>query len=283
MRPVPESLPAEHGYSHACTACGKCCNSSPTLTLAELFHHRHRFIGALAISRRRRVAAGEALASAIWHEESAQSWIALAVVGLDYPSLARCPALRDDGLCDVHHDLKPAICAAVPLDPLAPDALQQHVVPERMRDSVYVGANCLRQVPAAEANYVRAHRIVDATAADAVTRMRNGLIEDKQRWGNAVFAAMAPTLRTTRIPDGGYLTIPLVPVLTELARHSAEAAQQCTSVAEAQLVLITDTIAQAIARKQAADRPFTEQLWRFQATYTLYRTSQQTPKCIQLI
>ncbi len=38
-------------YLLACNACGRCCNSAPTLSLRELFRHRHRFVGALTIRR----------------------------------------------------------------------------------------------------------------------------------------------------------------------------------------------------------------------------------------
>ncbi|MDR6497277.1 hypothetical protein J2785_000419 [Burkholderia ambifaria] len=38
-------------YLLGCNACGRCCNSAPTLSLRELFRHRHRFVGALTIRR----------------------------------------------------------------------------------------------------------------------------------------------------------------------------------------------------------------------------------------
>jgi len=36
-------------YRFACNACGRCCNSAPTLSLRELFRHRRRFVGALTV------------------------------------------------------------------------------------------------------------------------------------------------------------------------------------------------------------------------------------------
>jgi len=36
-------------YRLACNACGRCCNSAPTLSLRELFRHRRRFVGALTV------------------------------------------------------------------------------------------------------------------------------------------------------------------------------------------------------------------------------------------
>ncbi|WP_408249296.1 hypothetical protein [Paraburkholderia xenovorans] len=46
-----------NAFSFACTACGKCCNSPPAMSLPELFRQRDRFIGCLAIGRvpRRRI------------------------------------------------------------------------------------------------------------------------------------------------------------------------------------------------------------------------------------
>ncbi|ABI90826.1 hypothetical protein Bamb_5279 [Burkholderia ambifaria AMMD] len=36
-------------YRLACNACGRYCNSAPTLSLRERFRHRHRFVGALTV------------------------------------------------------------------------------------------------------------------------------------------------------------------------------------------------------------------------------------------
>jgi hypothetical protein len=45
-------------WSHACSACGSCCNSAPPLSLPELFYHQSRFIGGLALRRIRRQGGG---------------------------------------------------------------------------------------------------------------------------------------------------------------------------------------------------------------------------------
>jgi hypothetical protein len=44
-----------------CSACGACCNSPPLLSLPELFHHQHVFLGVLGIRGIRRVAPGDAM------------------------------------------------------------------------------------------------------------------------------------------------------------------------------------------------------------------------------
>lgn len=37
--------------SFHCSACGRCCNSPPQLTRAELFRHQDRFVGAIGLRR----------------------------------------------------------------------------------------------------------------------------------------------------------------------------------------------------------------------------------------
>ena len=42
------AVPAER-VGFRCSACGRCCNSPPAMTLDELFHHERRFIGCLTV------------------------------------------------------------------------------------------------------------------------------------------------------------------------------------------------------------------------------------------
>lgn len=294
---MTESVEPAGKYCHACSACGKCCNSAPALSFAELLHHRHRFIGALAVSRHRRHNAGDmlrigqrnycltaddaaefdALASRIWFRESSDSWIQLCVISLEYPSRGRCPALQDDGLCGIHGDRKPTICSAVPLDPAVPDSLQHLVMADRVQTADFVGANCIGQMddngaPAAAQQLglplmINVRKIVDASAAKALADRRAELMQDKQSWGNAVFSAMRPALRDTYIAPGGFVTLPLVPILGELARRPDELGRRSQEVANAQRSLIAREIANAISRKNLLDRPMTEQLRRFNSAY----------------
>src|ERR1700733_2296660 len=113
----PDALPGlgtpamVNAFSYACSACGKCCNSPPAMTLAELFRHRDLFIGCIAIGRMPRkrigerlrvgqyesvldaadVAAFDTLADTLLYR--AGDTFSITAQGYDYPSVARCPAL----------------------------------------------------------------------------------------------------------------------------------------------------------------------------------------------
>ncbi|WP_258178589.1 YkgJ family cysteine cluster protein, partial [Burkholderia multivorans] len=232
-------------YALACNACGRCCNSAPTLALRELFRHRERFVGALTIHRvpKRQigarwragerehaldaddVAACDALADRLFHRFGGASgdWAALTLQGYDYPSLGRCPALADDGRCSVHAD-KPSICGAVPLDPLLPDRLQARVLAARRDDAVWFGSRCIvdetqAQHAAAHAvpsiMLVRATEVVDRAALDAC---RDALAFERAVWRDAAFASLidgGQPMREawSRLAPGAYLTQPKKPIL----------------------------------------------------------------------
>jgi hypothetical protein len=102
------------------------------MSLAELLRHGQRFIGCMAIARigpqERTLAAADAaafnaLAQTLFHRSAAfgNDWIVLTLRGYEYASLGRCSALADDGRCTLHETGKPAMCEAVPLDPLLPN------------------------------------------------------------------------------------------------------------------------------------------------------------------
>lgn len=281
-------------YLLACNACGRCCNSAPTLSLRELFRHRHRFVGALTIRRvpKRRigerwqagarehvldaddVAAADALADRLFHRgDGVQGeWLALTLQGYDYPSLGRCAALADDGRCGVHAN-KPSICGAVPLDPMLPDRLQARVLAARRDDAAWLGANCI-----VEAGHVRsadesvfpiplvtAGQVADRAALDA---HREALMFERAVWRDAVFASLADggpgvSHALARLAPGGYLTVSIVPVLLAVAQVSAHCRALCIDFIDAQLTLIGANVEAALARRQAADRPATHELRGF--------------------
>lgn len=281
-------------YLLACNACGRCCNSAPTLSLRELFRHRHRFVGALTIRRvpKRRigerwraggrehafdaddVAASEALADRLFHRIGGANgeWVALALQGYDYPSLGRCAALADDGRCSVHAE-KPSICGAVPLDPLLPDRLQSRVLAERRDDAAWLGANCIvgsEDSPSSiEHSFpiplVTAGQVADRVALDA---HRNALAFERAVWRDAVFASLVDggqdvRVALSRLASGGYLTVSIVPVLLAVAPVSAHCRALCIDFIDAQLALIGANIEAALARRHADDRPATRELRGF--------------------
>ncbi|MDH6152183.1 MULTISPECIES: hypothetical protein [Paraburkholderia] len=155
------------------------------MTLAELFRHRNRFIGCLAIGRVARRRSGERLRvgrhEAVLDEADCAEFEALAdtllyragdtfsivAQGFDYPSLARCPALADDGRCAIHLQGKPLTCEVVPLDPLVPDSLQHLVLAERGDSAVYVGSACIQEGKRVANAYQHAKaRLIDAAAVE---------------------------------------------------------------------------------------------------------------------
>jgi Fe-S-cluster containining protein len=120
-----------------CNACGKCCNTPPAMSVPELFRHRDRFIGSLAVGRVRRLAAGSrigaggtgqtgdrvldedgadalaALRDSVFHR-SEDGWVTLITQAFDYASVGRCPALGSDNTCAVHGQDKPLMCRVKP-------------------------------------------------------------------------------------------------------------------------------------------------------------------------
>ncbi|EKS9797276.1 MULTISPECIES: YkgJ family cysteine cluster protein [Burkholderia] len=278
----------------ACNACGRCCNSAPTLSLRELFRHGHRFVGALTIRRvptRRTgerwraggrehaldaddVAASDALSARLFHRSggAGSEWIALTLQGYDYPSLGRCAALADDGRCSVHAD-KPSICRAVPLDPMLPDRLQSRVLAARRDDAGWLGANCIVETASAQSSVessfpiplVTAGEVADRAALDAY---RDALVFERAVWRDAVFASLTDGGQDvrhalSRLAPGGYLTVSIVPVLLAVASISAHCRVLCQTFIDAQLALIGMNIEAALARRHADDRPATRELRGF--------------------
>ena len=248
------SEPAD-AFAFHCSACGRCCNSPPALTLDELFHHADRFVGCLAVRRE----VGGALS--------------LQTQGHDYPSLAACPARDAAGLCAIHDDRKPGMCSVVPLDPRAPQAQQVVVLRRRHAEASFLAADCL--APGTRAGFaplVDGERIADRDYLDAFERHRAELQLDDERWGREVLAWMRPELARlgSGLPAGGYLALSLVPVLAVLSRSSAESHARCLDYARRQAVLIDANVARAVQRRHGADRAFTEELRRFAGQYARF-------------
>lgn len=243
--------PVADAFSFHCTACGRCCNSPPAMTLDELLHHERLFVGCLAIRRE----AGGA--------------VTLATQAHDYPSIGACPALAGDGLCGIHQDRKPAMCGAVPLDPRLPQGLQRVVLRRRHAEAVFMQADCL--APGARdghAPLVDGERIVDAGYLAAFEQASVAFGAEDARWASDVHALLRPEL--ARLPPprpGGYLALSMVPILLVLARRSEEDRERGRRYAAHQVRLIEANVAAAIRRKVAADRGFTEELRRFAAQY----------------
>jgi hypothetical protein len=227
------------------------------MTVAELFRHERLFIGCLAL---RRGAAGEPLLGTQAH---------------DYPSLARCPALALDGRCTLHEQGKPARCRAVPLDPGLPEGAQRVVLQRRAGEAAWLEADCLVAGERdGHAPLVDGERIVEPGFRAAFEACREALGAEWTRWGREVAEWMRPELaRLPAPPPGGHLALSLVPVLVVLSQRGPGEHARCRRYAEAQSALIEANVARAVARRVAADRPFTDELRRFAAQYRAFAAS----------
>ncbi|MFM0301336.1 hypothetical protein PQQ99_14540 [Paraburkholderia sediminicola] len=280
-----------NAFSFACSACGKCCNSPPAMSLPELFRHRDLFVGCIAVGRvpRRRlheklrvgkhenilsdaeIAAFDTVADTLLHR--AGDTFSITTQGYDCPSLARCPALEDDGRCAIHFEGKPVTCEVVPLDPLVPDALQHLVLAGRNQSAAYLGADCIQEGERTGAALMVAEgRIEDASAKDALARRRASLAAEREVWGKTVFESLRKDLfespaALARVPAGGFLTISIAPALLAVAGVSARCRQLCLDYIDSQLALIERCIAQALLRRRLDDRPFTQELRGFASAY----------------
>jgi Fe-S-cluster containining protein len=223
-------------WSFRCTACGKCCDSGPELSVPELFRHQHRFIGRLAVRRVRRPAPATSptetkydllLVTHAWHDET----------------LRRCPALADDGRCTLQGENKPLVCSLAPLDALVPDAGQHLLLSQRAREATYWQADCI--VPGARPGFlplVRRLAVVDPDSQRALARRRAELVLEKRFWGAGVFRLLEPDLfarpdALAKIPADGFMSLSLAPVLMVLAETSLRCRERCLEYLDAQLVL----------------------------------------------
>ncbi len=271
------------------------------MALPELFRHRDRFIGCLAIGRvpRRRIgervrvgrheavldeadiAAFDSIADTLLYRSG--DTFSIMTQGYDYPSLARCPALADDGRCAIHLNGKPVTCEVVPLDPLVPDTLQHLVLAGRNLSASYLGADCIQEGERADATLIVAEsRIEDANAKDALARRRSALEREREVWGRAVFESLRKDLfdspaALARIPPGGFLTISIVPALLAVAGGSARCRQLCLDYIDSQLALIDRSIERALLRRRLDDRPVTQELRGFAQAYQRAKALLATP------
>lgn len=287
-------------FDFHCSACGKCCNSPPLLSLPELFRHQHRFIGGLALRRVRRLRIGQSLAqggrlysigaedlraaaalSAQLLHPAGDTDILLALQGMDHPSRGACPALDADGHCSLYAAGRPATCAVVPLDALLPDRLQHLVLAGRIGEAAYFGADCLStEARAGHRPLAAGASVLDAGYAAALALRRNDLAADRRHWGDAVWRLIGPELlgEPGVIPVEQALTVAPVPVLLVVAGASDACRQRVLDFIAAQQALIAETIAAALQRRLGDDKPFTRQLRAFADTYrALERRLREAP------
>lgn len=239
----------------ACSACGKCCNSAPVLSLPELLHHQRRFVGCLSL-RALHESAGpqqseqQRLWSRVLHPlRGSRCWLLIATQAYDDASRARCPVLADDGRCTINADRKPAQCSAVPLEPLLADSEQLDILQRRARDAMYMGADCIMPTRDSAAHggspVTRLPLVRRAGPApevrQALEKRRADLELDKRYWGDAVVRTLPPQLLVPgTIPSSGFLSIAVAPAILPVAEVSEHCRLRALEFARVQIETIRE-------------------------------------------
>lgn len=270
-------------FGFECTACGKCCNSPPQLTIPELFKHQQRFFGSLAlrtVSRPQRIALSEmnsdvfdratatqdALAERALHPlpGSRDLYAALTGQAFGIPSQPHCPALLPDGRCGVHEAGKPAVCGVVPLDALEPDHQQSNVLASRLDEVAFNGADCItREEPTSRRVIAHGEHLVNAPLQAALERHRRALELEKHYWGNRVFAFLSSGSNAVpwlSLPPGNWLELGLTPVLAAVAELSPNCRLRTIEYIHSQILLGEKLAHTSEARRSLVDLPAIQRL-----------------------
>jgi hypothetical protein len=255
-----------------CSRCGACCNSTPQLSLPELFRHQATFIGCLSIRRLAPLthgadapAAGELGAFLSHYAQGLTSggltqYVSITSQAYQDPLSDRCVALAEDKLCSLQDKGKPLMCRSVPLEALLPDALQRSVLEDRARDARFMGADCIQ--PRAEADsvvlraphpgspasvhlpvLVEGQNVVEPEAKRALELRRTALRLDRAHWGDRVFQLLRPELfdhpdRIRGLPEQGYVCLSLAPALSVISSFSNVLTRRVVEYLNAQIELI---------------------------------------------
>lgn len=288
MSVVSDPVQSTADLYHHCNACGACCDSAPQLTVRELFYHRRRFIGCLAIQRVPRIVRGLALrhgricdekdesvadelAARIFHRHPSHNTheILLCTRAFSYRSGQRCPALSEDRRCAIHGDAKPNVCLVVPFDALRPDRLQEAVLQSRRGEFSALGSDCIRAEHSDGFDkVVRRLQVVDDRAAFALQMRRNALESERKLWGVDVFKILTAEILNhahgwSTIPEQGDFTMSIVPVLQALLKNEPDSRTWVLEYLADQIELMQTTIAGALLLQNRADRSETAQLRAF--------------------
>jgi Fe-S-cluster containining protein len=290
-------------YSFQCTACGKCCNSPPQLSIPELFHHQTLFVGSVAIRRVQRYQAKMRVGSDVHayelNADDARAFrelsdqllfrvekpfdsgydFAIITQGFHYSSQQRCPALGDDEKCAIYQNKQPTTCSAVPMDALVPDHLQHSVLARRKHEAQFLSANCIIEGPREGFTLLtELGRVADLSFQAALAQRRRDMVADKQWWGKGVFEMLrkdlfASPFESVRLPLDGFFSLSLVPVLMVLADISMSCRERCVEYIDAQLALIDQLVQKAIKRQRSEDKATTQQLRAWANAYRALRKS----------
>lgn len=199
--------------------------------MPELFHHQSLFFGCLTVRRVNGVPSG-----------FATNDIALATQAFGDALSERCPALDSEQRCSVHGDRKPVTCQVVPFDAWLPDDRQHLVLASRAAEAHYLGSDCITAGTRDGFPVVtRQLRVVDDGARAALATRRRDLRDEQRFWGRAAFELLQTELfaspRFVELPPGGFLTLPMAPVLLVLASVSERCRERCIAYLDAQALL----------------------------------------------
>jgi Fe-S-cluster containining protein len=271
-----------------CSRCGACCNSTPQLSLPELFRHEATFIGCLGVRRIADPSRGKSADEAghlrtflSHHAQPAASGAAgdhvlITAQAYNDPLSERCSALAEDKLCRLQHEGKPLACRSVPLEATLPDALQLSVLLERARDARFMGADCIQphtglepavtggmrsasRAPGHLPVLVDGARVVDPEARQALELRRAALRLDRSHWGDRVFQMLRRDLfdhpeRVLRLPEDGYLCLSLAPALSVISSFSNALTRRVVEYLNAQIELIALTVGAPVKEPTQAQR-----------------------------
>lgn len=183
--------------------------------------------------------------------------------GHDYASRGQCPALGEEGRCTLHGADKPTACASVPLDAALPDRLQPIVLQRRAQAAAFGDAGCIATGPRdGHTPWIVDGQLTDGPHRADLEARRAALAAELPLWSDAVFERFGAALQRQPIAPGGFLALPLVPVLDVLPGRT-----EARAYAQAQRGLIAREVDAARARRNPADRATTKELRAFDAAY----------------
>ena len=291
----------------ACTGCGKCCDTPPTVSIQEgLALYReliltikmagpiidprlpatHTAVVGYRIHRAHLQAHGaETFDLRIDAAHSFEATLQIYATGIRAGQDDPCPLMTDDGLCSIY-ETRPQRCRAVPFDYFLPEPACVANGAERLRAAVARDWKCdiTDQAPIVAQD----HAFTPGQARDAFTNglalmdgqapalaVVSGIFQQKLREDPALVARVATGLARGEAIDFSFLIV--LDALHELRRRAeagqgpdAEMFHALPSLADflaAQLPLIDAAIARNIARRRPQDRANTERLRSLKGDY----------------
>lgn len=264
----------------ACNQCGKCCNSGPSLSLAELFTYSRDFIiglrfqgqhiahdgAGLTLIKRDRISEFKEhlrrfspVVSTLTHE----TFINIFPVVAGYSTVEgnHCEALQSDKRCALEAN-KPAMCRAAPFDPVVPQSLQGPIA-QRLKEF-----GCVRTESFEGSRPLYAEeKIVDTTFLKGYDERLQGLIDDDYLVSMITQSMredlpFLPSLEALQqaVEAGSWIETSLAPVLFVIAFSRKDYIPVMANLIEEQMLLIERSIAEALYRKNKNERARTQLL-----------------------